>query len=51
MFNIQIDNINIKKEYMNDTIGIILCRENNELVLKYSSDYRIYVSTYKLLIL
>ena len=40
-------NQNMKKEYMNDTIGLILCKENNSLVLKYSSDEKKYSSTYK----
>ena len=37
-----------KKDYMNNTIGLILCKENNEIVLKYSSDNKIFSSTYKL---
>jgi predicted nuclease of restriction endonuclease-like (RecB) superfamily len=41
-------NKNLKKDYMNDTIGLIICKENNMLVLKYTSDDRIYSSTYKL---
>ena len=27
--------LNIKKDYMNNTIGIILCKENDEIVIKY----------------
>ena len=40
---------NLKKDYMNNTIGLILCKEGNEIVLKYSTDKRIFMSTYKLL--
>ena len=39
---------NIKKEYMNKTIGIILCKEDDEIVIKYITDERILFSTYKL---
>ena len=39
---------NIKKEYMNKTIGIILCKEDNNIVLKYVTDERIFYSTYKI---
>jgi len=39
---------NLKKDYMNKTIGIILCKENNEIVVKYVTDERILFSTYKL---
>ena len=39
---------NIKKDYMNKTIGIILCKENNEIVVKYITDERMLFSTYKL---
>ena len=38
---------NMKKSYMNDTIGIILCKENNQLVMKYCSNLNIYETTYK----
>ena len=43
-----IDN-NLKKDYMNNTIGLILCKEGNEIVLKYTTDKRIFMSTYKLI--
>jgi len=33
---------------MNKTIGIILCKENNEIVVKYITDERILFSTYKI---
>ena len=39
---------NIKKNYMNKTIGLILCKEDNKIVLKYSTDERIFASTYKI---
>ena len=42
-------NQNMKKDYMNNTIGLIICKENDTLVLKYSSDERIYSSTYELI--
>ena len=41
-------NKNIKKEYMNKTIGLILCKEDNKIVLKYSTDEKIFASTYQL---
>ena len=39
---------NIKKDYMNKTIGIILCKEDDEIVVKYVTDERILFSTYQL---
>ena len=39
----------LKKYYMNNTIGLILCKEGNEIVLKFSTDKRLFMSTYKLL--
>ena len=36
-----IDNC-IKRDNHNKTIGLIICKKNNELVLEYSSDSRIY---------
>ena len=42
-------NQNIKKDYMNNTIGLILCKEDNKIVLKYSTDERIFSSTYQLI--
>jgi len=42
-----IDN-NIKREYMNNTIGIIMSKENNEIVIKYITDNRILFTTYKI---
>jgi len=40
--------INMKKDYMNNTIGIILCKEGNEIVVKYVTDERILMTTYNL---
>ena len=40
---------NMRKNYMNNTIGIILCKEGNNIVIKYCTDERILFSTYKIL--
>ena len=40
---------NLKKDYMNKTIGIILCKEDDEIVVKYVTDERILMSTYELI--
>ena len=39
---------NIKKDHMNKTIGIILCKEDDEIVVKYVTDERILFTTYEL---
>ena len=39
---------NIKKDYMNKSIGIILCKEDDEIVVKYVTDERILFTTYKI---
>ena len=39
---------NIKKDYMNKTIVIILCKEGSEIVIKYITDERILFSKYQL---
>ena len=39
---------NIKKDYMNKTIGIILCKEDDKIVVKYVTDERILFTTYEL---
>ena len=39
---------NIKKPFHDKTIGIIICKENNQFVLKYSTDSRIFNTTYEL---
>ena len=43
-----IDN-NLKKINHNKTIGLIIVRENNEYIIKYSSDERIIARKYKLI--
>ena len=45
--NLNIDK-NIKSIKQEKTIGIIVARENNKFVLEYSSDKRIYQTTYLL---
>ena len=40
--------LNIKKPFHDKTIGIIICKENNQFVLRYSTDERIYNTTYEL---
>ena len=40
--------LNMKKDYMNKTIGIILCKENDEIVIKYITDEQLFMSVYKL---
>ena len=42
-----IDN-NLKTINQNKTIGIIICRQDNEYVIKYSSDERIIAREYEL---
>ena len=42
-----IDN-NIKKEYMSETIGIIMSKEENEIIIKYITDDRILFTTYEI---
>ena len=37
---------NLKRDYHDKTIGIIICKKDNELVLEYSSDPRIFSTTY-----
>ena len=39
---------NIKTIYENDTVGIIICKQDNEYVIKYCSDNRIIAREYKL---
>ena len=42
-----IDN-NLKRIYQDKTIGIIICKEDNQYIIKYSSDDRILSRTYEL---
>lgn len=37
---------NLKHDYHDKTIGIIICKHDNKLVLEYSSDPRIFSTTY-----
>ena len=39
---------NIRKNTQDKTIGIIICKENNNYIIKYSSDERIVSRTYEL---
>ena len=39
---------NIKSINMENTIGIIVAKENNKYIIKYSTDNRIMVTTYKI---
>lgn len=41
-------NEHLRKPNQDKTIGIIVCKENNEYLIKYSSDARIHVTTYEL---
>ncbi len=38
--------IEVRSIYQNKTIGIIICKENNEYVIKYCSNPNIYQTTY-----
>ena len=40
---------NIKNVYHDKTIGIIICKHDNKLILEYSSDPRIFSTTYELI--
>ena len=42
-------NESIKTINQDKTIGIIVCRENNKYLIKYSSDSRIHAVTYELI--
>ena len=39
---------NLKKEFQNKTIGIIICKKNNQYVIDYCSDKRIFSREYEL---
>ena len=43
-----VDN-NIKKPFHNNTIGVIICKEENKFVVKYCSDHRIFTTTYEII--
>ena len=36
----------LKKDYMNKTIGLILCKEGDKIVVNFIEDDRLLVSTY-----
>ena len=40
--------MNMKKDYMNNTIGIIMSREGDEIIVKYVTDEKILMTTYNL---
>lgn len=40
-------NENLRKSYQNETIGIIICKEENKYVIKYCSNNRIIARKYK----
>ena len=40
---------NLKKKYMNKTVGILIVKKNNKLVLEYTTNDDIFITTYKLL--
>ena len=42
-----IDN-NLRREYMNDTIGIIMCKEGNEILVKYVTGNNVLFTTFDL---
>lgn len=39
---------NIKRINQSKTIGIVMCTENNEFIIEYSSDPRIIARTYEI---
>ena len=41
-------NENIKKTYHDNTIGIIICKQDNQYVIKYCSDNRVISRVYQL---
>ena len=41
-------NNNLKSINENKTIGIIICRKNNQFIMEYCSDERIFETTYKI---
>ena len=40
---------NIKKEFHDNTVGVIICKREDEFVLEYCSDDRIFTTTYELI--
>ena len=39
---------NIKKEFHDNTVGVIICKREDEFILEYCSDDRIFTTTYEL---
>ena len=39
---------NIKKINQENTIGIIICKKDNQFIMEYCSDARIFKTTYQL---
>ena len=39
---------NIKEPFNDNTVGVILCKRGDQFILKYCSDDRIFVTSYKL---
>lgn len=39
-------NKNVKSNYKDETIGIIICKKDNKFVMEYCSDDRIFRTTY-----
>ena len=39
---------NLKKFEQDKTIGIIICKKDNQFIMEYCSDERIYRTTYQL---
>ena len=40
---------NLKKNYMSDTIGIVMCKEGNKIVIKYITDEKVLFTTYRIM--
>ena len=40
---------NIKKINQENTIGIIICKKDNQFIMEYCSDDRIFKTTYQLI--
>ena len=40
---------NLKKDFQNSTIGIIICKKENKFVIEYCSDERIAVREYSVI--
>ena len=47
-FYINYYNDEIKKDYHNDTIGIIICKKNDKEVMKYNKNDNVLVTSYKI---